>query len=42
MGHKFIVPGPSERHTDRVYRKGMTDEEAFMEAAFDFSYDIAD
>ncbi len=30
MGHKLVVPGPSERHIGRVYREGMTDEEAFM------------
>ena len=42
MGHKLVVPGPSERHTSRVYREGMKDEEAFMEAVFDLSYDIAD
>ena len=42
MGHTFIVPGPSERHTGKVYREGVTDEEAFMEVAFDLSYDIAD
>ena len=41
MGHKLVVPGPSERPTGRVYKEGMTDEEAFMEAAFDLSYDIA-
>jgi hypothetical protein len=42
MGHKLIVPGPSERHTSRVNKEGMTDEEAFTEAAFDLTYDIAD
>ena len=42
MGHKLDVPGPSERYTSRVYREDMTDEEAFMEAAFDLNYDIAD
>jgi hypothetical protein len=41
MGHKLNVPRPSERHTGRVYRGKMTDEEAFMEAAFDLNYDIA-
>ena len=38
MGHKLKVPGPSERHTSRVYKQGLTDEEAFMEAAFNLSY----
>ena len=42
MGHTLYVPGISERNTGRVYMEGMTDEEPFMEAAFDLSYDIAD
>ena len=41
MGHKLYVTGPSERHTDKVYMQGMTDEEVFMEAAFDINYNIA-
>jgi len=42
VGHKLVVPGPSDRYTGRVYMEGMTDEEAFMEAAFDLNYDIAE
>jgi hypothetical protein len=42
MDHKLNVPGSSERSDGRVYMQRMNDEEGFMGAAFDLSYDIVD